>query len=220
MNIHSVTATTHGTPPMTDRVLDAALAAFTEGTYGGTSVPQVAARAGIGVGTIYRSFTGKESLANAVFRRAKAGMLDHLTRAVAGLPDDARARERVLAVWSGLAAYAEADPAGFAFLEHQQHEAYLDEESAALSARVEVLAVELVREGQAAGDLREGDPAVLVALVFGAFVGLTKHFRSLGTGPDPATVAATGEAAWHLVAAPSPSRHTPTHPTRSHQDPT
>ena len=68
MNIHSVPVTM---PSTTTRVLDAALAVFTERTYGGAAVPQVAARAGVGVGTIYRSFAGKEELVNAVYRRAK-----------------------------------------------------------------------------------------------------------------------------------------------------
>ena len=151
MNIHSVTTTLDpgaaAPATMTTRVLDAALAVFTERTYAGTAVPQVAERAGIGVGTIYRSFPAKEALANAVYRRAKLALLDHLLAALEPLPADAPAHERVAAVWSGLAAYAGSDPDGFAFLEHQQHAAYLDTESRAVSARVDALAAELVRTG-------------------------------------------------------------------------
>jgi AcrR family transcriptional regulator len=204
MNIHSVTTTIERAPStpatMTTRVLDAALAVFTERTYAGTAVPQVAERAAIGVGTIYRSFPGKEALANAVYRRAKLALLDHLLEALDPLPADAPARERVAAVWSGLAAYADGDPDGFAFLEHQQHAAYLDDESRAVSVRVDALAADLVRTGQAAGEIRAGDPEVLVALAFGAFVGLTKLARSRGTTPSAADVALAGDAVWHLLA--------------------
>jgi AcrR family transcriptional regulator len=202
MNIHSVTSTTAPAGPavMTTRVLDAALAVFTERTYAGAAVPQVAERAGIGVGTIYRSFPGKEALANAVYRRAKLALLDHLLAALEPLPADASARERVAAVWSGLAAYADSDPDGFAFLEHQQHATYLDDESLAVSARVDALAADLVRTGQAAGEIRPGDPEVLVALAFGAYVGLTKLARSRGTTPSAADVALAGDAVWHLLA--------------------
>ena len=200
MNIHSVPDVP---VPMTSRVLDAALAVFTERTYGGATVPQVAERAGIGVGTIYRSFAGKEELANGVYRRAKQAMLDHLVAALTVLPPDATSRQRVTAVWSGLAAYAVADPDGFAFLEHQQHAAYLDEASLALGRRIDGLAEELVRDGQRSGELREGDPATLVALVFGAFVGLTKQRRSIGRHLTDSDVAAAGDAVWHLVAKPT-----------------
>ena len=200
MNIHSVPVTM---PSTTTRVLDAALAVFTERTYGGAAVPQVAERAGVGVGTIYRSFAGKEELANAVYRRAKQAMLDRLVSALASVGPDASPRARVGAVWAGLAAYAGSDPNGFAFLEHQQHAAYLDEASLALGRRIDGLAEELVRDGQRSGELREGDPATLVALVFGAFVGLTKQRRSIGRHLTDSDVAAAGDAVWHLVAKPT-----------------
>ena len=199
MNIHSVIDTA---APMTTRVLDAALAVFTERTYGGSTVPQVAERAGVGVGTIYRSFVGKEALANGVFRRAKQSMLEHLLEALAEAGPDASPRSRVAAVWSGLAAYAASDPDGFAFLEHQQHAAYLDDESIALAQRIDALAEGLVRDGQSAGALREGEPATLVALVFGAFVGLSKQRRALGRPLSTTDLDAAGDAVWHLVARP------------------
>ena len=210
MNIHSVPVDTV-LPPMTTRVLDAALTVFTERTYGGAAVPQVAERAGIGVGTIYRSFAGKEELANGVYRRAKQAMLDHLVAALTVLPPDATSRQRVAAVWTGLAAYAVADPDGFAFLEHQQHASYLDDESVALGRRIDAFAEDLVRDGQRAGDLRDGAPALLVALVFGAFVGLSKQRRSVGLTLTDSDVEAAGDAVWHLVARPL----TPTKKDRS-----
>jgi len=210
MNIHSVPVDTV-LPAMTTRVLDAALAVFTERTYGGAAVPQVAERAGIGVGTIYRSFAGKEELANGVYRRAKQAMLDHLVASLVALPTDATSRQRVGAVWSGLAAYAVADPDGFAFLEHQQHASYLDDESVALGRRIDAFAEDLVRDGQSAGELRDGDPAMLVALVFGAFVGLSKQRRSVGVPLTSSDVDAAGDAVWHLVSRPP----TPTNKDRS-----
>ncbi len=138
------------------------------------AAPLLGERAGVGVGTIYRSFTGKEELANGVYRRAKQAMLDRLVEALAAAGPGAGSRERVRAVWTGLAAYAVSDPDGFAFLEHQQHASYLDADSVELGRRIDAFAEELVRDGQRSGDLRGGDPSLLVALVFGAFVGLTK----------------------------------------------
>ena len=202
MNIHSVPV---ATLPMTSRVLDAALAVFTERTYGGATVPQVAEHAGIGVGTIYRSFAGKEELANGVYRRAKQAMLDHLVSALTAAGPDAGSRARVRAVWSGLAAYAASDPDGFAILEHQQHAAYLDSESLDLGRRIDAFAEELVRDGQRSGDLRGDAPAMLVALVFGACVGLTKQRRSAGQPLTDHDVEVAGDAVWNLVARPTPT---------------
>ncbi len=218
MNIHSVSVTREATgtdpapaiSPMTARILDAALAVLTERTYGETAVPLVAERAGIGVGTIYRSFSGKQALANAVFLRAKSAMLDHLAEGLSTLGPDATTRDTVTAVWGGLGAYAIADPDGFAFLEHQQHAGYLDDESVALTHRIDALAEGLLREGQARGEIRDGDPAVLVALVFGAFVGLGKHLRAQGRALTVHDVADSGDAVWNLLARPTPTPEDPT----------
>src|SRR5947209_3111286 len=61
-------------------VLRAALELFAEKGFDGTSVPDVARRARVAAGTIYRYFANKEELVNAVYQRWKAdlfvGILD------------------------------------------------------------------------------------------------------------------------------------------------
>jgi TetR/AcrR family transcriptional regulator, repressor of fatR-cypB operon len=47
-----------------EAILNAALQLFTEFGFHGTAMPQVAERAGVGAGTIYRYFTSKEALVN------------------------------------------------------------------------------------------------------------------------------------------------------------
>ena len=171
MAIHSVTTAA----PRTARVLDAALGVLTERTYGGATAPQVAERAAIGLATIYRSFPGEGALANVVFRRAKRDLLDRLRSAVAALAADAGAHARVPAVSQGQAAFAAADPAGFAYLEHQQHASYLDAQSQALCARVESVAVEVVRAGQASVVSAFLDSAVdSVEIADGPFAGFNR----------------------------------------------
>ena len=85
----------------------------------------------------------------------------------------------------------------------------------ALGRRIDGLAEDLVRDGQRGGDLREGDPATLVALVFGAFVGLTKQRRSIGRPLTDSDVAAAGDAVWHLVANQTTTTTTSTTSTSS-----
>ncbi len=198
MNIHSVPAASSSLSTKADAVLDAALALFTERTYGGTAMPAVAERAGVAVGTIYRSFPSKEALANAVFARGKQQLLEAVTAEVTG---GGPARDEVLAMWRGLAGFARANPDAFAFLEHQQHAGYLDAGSREVSARVERAACGVVERGQSRGEIRPDDPGLLVAMVFGAFVGLSKACRATETVLSPAVIQASGKAAWDLLRA-------------------
>ncbi len=182
-------------------MLDAALALFAERTYAGTAVPAVAERAGTGVGTIYRYFPSKEALGNAVYRRCQASLRDRL-RLAAPPPRAASVRRRFRAYWTALSLFAREEPAAHAFLEHQQHAAYLDRESRRLAAEVDELAHALLRDGQVEGVVRDADPALLGALVSGAFVGLTKAARAGAVRLGPATLALAEQAAWDLVRAP------------------
>ena len=192
-----------GAPPVTstrEAVLDAALAAFTERTYGGTSMAQVAERAGVAVGSIYRHFPSKEALGNAVYLHWKRRVVEDVEREVdLGAP----ARVAFSQLWRVLTRFATAYPDAFAFLEHQQHEEYLDGESRALSERMTVIAVDVLVRGQRAGEVRATEPAVLLALAYGAFVGVDKALRTGQAAPAELFVEAEA-AVWDMLRAPSP----------------
>src|SRR5690349_16044689 len=55
-----------------EAILAAALELFVERGFHGTAVPEVADRAGVGAGTIYRYFASKEALVNALYQKYKA----------------------------------------------------------------------------------------------------------------------------------------------------
>jgi hypothetical protein len=97
--------------------------------------------------------------------------------------------------------FAAAHPAAFAFLEYQQHGDYLDAESRALTERSTRIAIDMVTRGQQRGEVRPGDPAVLVALAYGAFVGLAKASWSGVEVPD-AEYAGAEQAVWDMLRAP------------------
>jgi AcrR family transcriptional regulator len=180
-----------------EAVLDAALAAFTERTYGGTSMAQVADRAGVAVGSIYRHFPSKEALGNAVYLRWKSRVSDDVDREV---DRDAPTREAFGQLWRVLARFATTYPDAFAFLEHQQHEGYLDDESRTVSDRMSATAIDILVRGQRAGDLRRTDPAVLLALAYGAFVGVDKARRA-GPGPGDDFFAEAEAVVWDMLRA-------------------
>ncbi len=75
MNDHSVVTVTTVTSKR-DAILDAALELFSERTFASTSMPELAQRAGVGAGTIYRYFDSKDALVNALFQRWKTEMTD------------------------------------------------------------------------------------------------------------------------------------------------
>ncbi|MBI2389241.1 MAG: TetR/AcrR family transcriptional regulator [Deltaproteobacteria bacterium] len=152
-------------------ILDAALALFAERGFHGTAVPLVAARAGVGAGTMYRYFPSKEALVNALYRHWKqvitATMLE-------SFPLDAEPRALFAEGWRRLSAFATAHPRAFVFLELHHHAPYLDEESRAADARVLLPLRAFVEQAQRTGAVRDDPPELLMALVFGAVVGVVR----------------------------------------------
>jgi len=190
------------------RILDAALRVFATRGYHGTAVPEVAHAAGVGTGTLYRYFANKEALVNEVYRDAKerlrVAVLDGMPE-----PDVARvdaARAWFHEVWRRLGAFARAEPEAFRFLEMQDHVDYLDVES----RRVELsVLVPLWMAGKRLRARTAGTPIdLLIALLWGAFVGVIKASRLGYLELDDARLAEAGEACWKMIAPPPPGRRT------------
>lgn len=176
-------------------LLDAALAVFNERTYGDTPVAEVAERAGVSVGTLYRYFPSKEALGNAVYRLWKQRLGERLA---AERSADGCYASTFAAMFRTFVGFAADHPEAFAFLELQQHEGYLDLDSRTASTSIDQTAVDFVSEGQKAGEIRAGDPQMLVALVYGALVGLVKARRA-GLRLTDEDLAAAQAATWALL---------------------
>lgn len=186
------------------RILDAALREFAARGFHGTSVPEVAAAAGVGTGTVYRYFAHKEALVNEVFRDAKlrlrAALLDGM--AAPDAYDGADAERWFGELWRRLAGFARAEPEAFRFLEMQDHVPYLDRESRQLERSV---IAPLFAAGQRLRDRTPGAPIdVVLALVWGAFVGLIKAARLGYLALDDARLAQAGDACWRMIAPDRP----------------
>ncbi|WP_280716795.1 TetR/AcrR family transcriptional regulator [Kitasatospora sp. MAP5-34] len=187
-------------PDLPQTLLDSALALFAERTYEGTQMPAVAQHAQVGVGSIYRYFPSKEALGNAAFQHAKRELLAHLAEALAEGGPAGSTREEFARFWRGFTRYAGRHHAAFAFIEHQQHDTFLAPESQALAAEVHRLAADFIVRGQQAGEIRDGDPQLLVSLALGAFAGLVKHLRPVGISElPPEALTQAEEAVWALL---------------------
>jgi AcrR family transcriptional regulator len=187
--------------PLRRKVMDAALELFDERTWDGTNVPEIAARAGVAVGTIYRYFPNKQALGEAVFTEAKTAFADTV------VTDAVREAEPVTAiglVWQHQVAFALAHPQAFSFLEHQVHGSYLRPHAYEVADRLNAELVEIMRAAQRAGAVRAGDPQVLLAMAFGALVGVTKHSRASGVPLGEYDLEGVREAVMSLIGLTGP----------------
>jgi AcrR family transcriptional regulator len=181
-----------------DAILGAALELFSERTFASTPMPELARRAGVGAGTIYRYFDSKDALVNALFQRWKREMTD----AVSGnIPDDLTPREQFTHWWRGLWKFATELPSVYHFLETHHHAAYLDAASRRVGAQLSDRAITYLREGQRRGAIRKGNPEVLMALVMGAFTGLVKSATEHNRPLTHSTLETSEAAVWALLAA-------------------
>ncbi len=178
------------------RIIAASLRAFAERGFHGTSIPDIAQAAEVGVASIYRRFESKERLVNAVFRDAKSRLRDAL---LLDLDLGGTPRAMFLELWSRLVRFQRAEPIAFQFLEMQDHVPYLDGESRALEASLLqpiLVATQAMTRKRTAGV----PPPVLIAMVWGAFVGITKAARLGYLVLEEATLMRAGQVCFAAVA--------------------
>ena len=159
----------------------------------------VADRAGVAAGTIYRYFPGKKGIVNALYQRSKSKLASTLFEK---LPLGEPARVVFGEIWNNLVGFALESPTTFIFLETHHHAAYLDSKSRRIAEDLDESIAAIVRAWQASGEVREGDPDTLVALVYGAFVGVVRHRSERGIPLTEQLYEDTIEPAWAVLAEP------------------
>ena len=181
-----------------EAILDAALGLFVERGFFGTAVPEIAERAGVGAGTIYRYFASKEALVNEIYRTQKrrfaAAVFDHL-------PAAAASRELFRTMWMRMAAFSSENMSALVFLELHHHARYLDDESRALELRMLALSESVVTAAQARGDLKTGPPKLIMGIVMGAFIGVIRSCVDVDHLPSDADWKLAEQLIWEAVRA-------------------
>lgn len=182
-----------------EALLDAALAVMSERGFHATSVPELAARAGIGAATMYRHFESKEALANALYVHAKrqfaALVLD-------GFPEDLPIRKAFGELWARLARVVSRHTSLVVFLELHHHASYITPETWKACEDLVSRPVEaLLRRGQAEGVIRAGDPRFLYTFLEGTFLGLAKAAIGRGGAVDVELLRKGEPLAWAAVRA-------------------
>src|SRR5262245_28544654 len=154
-----------------EAIMSAALDLFVERGFYGTAVPEIAERAGVGAGTIYRYFDSKEALVNALYRQEK---LRFASIVLAQFPTTMASRELFRIMWGRMVKYVVANQKSFVFLELHHHQRYLDAESRAVEQRMMDRFVRVIEDAQRRGELKAGAPRLLIGVVMGAFIGVTR----------------------------------------------
>jgi AcrR family transcriptional regulator len=130
----------------------AALELFTTQGYHASTTPQLARKAGVAEGTIYRHFESKEHLLNELYRAALRLLLSFVQEA----PTNAPCRDRLQAVaeqWRDLAA---TDPALVKLVFLTEHGTLLDQRSHAAMADLRSALANVIASGKSAGEVRAG----------------------------------------------------------------
>ncbi len=185
------------------RLLRAALELFTTNGFRSTTTPEIAERAGVAEGTIYRHFSGKEHLLNEVYRAAH--------RWAAGIVGDTGGpqlpQDHLRLIGRRLMEGAERDPAAARMLLLSRDTGHLDERSRDAARDFRNTLLQVVASGKSDGVVRAG-PAELWAAVWLAVV--TFAADRVAAGEWSAEQPQTGQvldAAWDAIRASPPIHH-------------
>jgi len=180
-----------------ERLLDAALELFELRGFDGVAVPEIAQMANVATGTIYRYFETKEALVNALYRRWKEA---YNAAVLAPLEGELSPREMFGTYWRRMADFARAHPRAVRFLDLHHHAAYLDAESCRAHNAYRDAAGAFVTAAKDARAIRKIDPALVVALMWGASAGLVKFAHEGVLKFDERAAREMEEMLWRAIA--------------------
>ena len=188
---------------MTERTQDkkaavfvAALELIAEQGFTGAPMSQIAERADVGVGTIYRYFAGKEDLVNALYLDIKARLAAHTLR---GFSDSMPVREAFKLLLGNSVRYLSDHPAELSFTEQYENSPVITDATREDFWRMAGPIRELFERASEQNLLRDLPSEVLLAIVRGAVQSLVKLQLSGAARLDDAIVDAALDAIWDIV---------------------
>lgn len=182
------------------RLIRTALELFTARGYHDTTTAQIAKKAGIAEGTIYRHFASKQQLVNELYRVAQR-WATKIVQESARDPDAGTARAQLTAVAHGLIEGAAHDTAVVKLGLLERLDGVLDEESRKTAREFRMALERLVAEGKAQGAVRAG----AVEIWAGVWLATIRHaLEKIVAGdwkPADAGVRLVVDSAWRAISA-------------------
>ena len=195
MASHPETASTSAADKR-EAILDAALELFAEKGFHGTAVPEVAEKAGVGAGTIYRYFESKEALVNSVYQRCKE---DFGRALIDDFPRDIPVRQQFHVFWRRMIDFATRRRTTMMFMELHHHAPYIDEKSRAAEEMIVAAARAFFDETRRREVTKAVPSDLVIALVYGAFSALMKGCWSRQIELTPETLDLAENCMWEAI---------------------
>jgi TetR/AcrR family transcriptional regulator, multidrug resistance operon repressor len=182
------------------RLIRAALELFTTKGYHVTTTAQIAKKAGVAEGTIYKHFSSKQHLVNELYRAAQRWAL-RIVQETARDPEPGTARARLSAVAHALVEGAVQEAAIVKLGLLDQLSSVLDDESRKTERDFRTALERIIAEGKAQGSVRTG----AVEVWSGVWLATLSHaLEKIAEGlwkPADASVRLVIEAAWRAISA-------------------
>lgn len=178
-----------------EKILAATLDLVVQQGFHGTPAAQIAQRAGVGVGTIYRYFKDKDELIHALYSEVRN---DIRKRVAADLPDASDLKERFFVFFAKMLHEFIAHPREFRFLEQYHFSPF----SSCYEEDVEGSDdefLQLLRGLKNAELIKDLPRVVLKALTFGPLSSLAREHDSRPFQIDEAIINATVQACWDAI---------------------
>jgi len=178
------------------RLIRAALELFSSRGYHDTTTAQIAKKAGVAEGTIYRHFPSKQQLLNELYRAALRWAAKAVEDAVGATP-----RDRLAAVAQGLVEGAVRDPAVVKLGLLERHDALLDDESRRTAREFRLGVERVIAQGKAEGSVRAGAVEVWAAVWLAVVSYALEKVVAKEWKPGDAGVGLAIEGAWEAIGA-------------------
>ena len=178
-------------------ILKTTLELISEQGFVGTPMSQIAQRADIGMGTIYRYFKNKDDLLNALYINIKQKIADCSRRSY---PENLPAREAFKHILGNLIRYFKENPAELSFMEQYVNSPVITAATREEAMRMAEPFEDLYRRAKEQNLLKEMPFEISCALLGGAAISLAKLYLASPDGLSEESLAMGLDALWDMIA--------------------